>query len=107
MHAWAGVRNLFTSTGTVAGRVVAVRPRTSVATLVSRVAVQNDLEIFRMRSKEHEIMAAPGPGGAFLLIVIQKWTPTSSEEYAAAAALLAPGAASAAGAAAAAGTGSK
>ena len=33
--------------------------------------LQNDLEIFRLRSKDREILAAPG--NEFLVIIIQKW----------------------------------
>lgn len=40
---------------------------------------KNDLEFFRLRGKEREILAAPGPGDAFLAFVIQKWTPSASD----------------------------
>jgi dynein light chain roadblock-type len=40
---------------------------------------KNDLEIFRVRCKEREILTAPGPDDSYLVIVIQKWTPTVPE----------------------------
>lgn len=45
--------------------------------------LQNDLEIFRLRAREKEILVAPGPANAFLVIVIQKWTPTVADDFAA------------------------
>lgn len=39
---------------------------------------KNDLDIFRLRAKEHEILVAPGPDNAFTLIVIQRWSPTGA-----------------------------
>lgn len=43
---------------------------------------QNDLEVFRLRGREREILASPGPADAFLVIVVQKWSPSSGEDYA-------------------------
>lgn len=40
---------------------------------------KNDLEIFRVRCKEREILTAPGPDDSYLAIVIQRWTPTVPE----------------------------
>ena len=31
--------------------------------------------MFRLRGREREIIAAPGPGDAFLVIVVQRWVP--------------------------------
>ena len=36
---------------------------------------QTDLTVFRLRGREREIIAAPGPGDAFLVIVVQRWVP--------------------------------
>ena len=36
---------------------------------------QTDLTVFRLRGREREIIAAPGPGDAFLVIVVQRWAP--------------------------------
>ena len=38
---------------------------------LNQLILQNDLEIFRLRSKDREILAAPGD--EFLVIIIQKW----------------------------------
>lgn len=45
--------------------------------------LQNDLEIFRLRGREREILTAPGPDDAFLVIVIQRWTAAAPEPAAA------------------------
>ncbi len=42
-------------------------------------APQNDLEIFRLRGREREILTAPGPNDAFLVIVIQRWASAAPE----------------------------
>lgn len=38
---------------------------------------QNDLQFFRLRAKEREILCAPGDN--YLVIVVQKWTPASQK----------------------------
>ena len=56
----------------------------SALTSTARHAVRdinprNDLEIFRVRGREREILTAPGPGDAFLAIVIQRWAAAPSD----------------------------
>lgn len=53
--------------------------------------LQNDLEIFRLRAQEHEILVAPGPAGAFTVIVIQRWTPSAGADDLAAAMMMMSG----------------
>jgi hypothetical protein len=59
--------------------------------LLSHAILQNDLEIFRLRGRDREIVTAPGPGDAFLVIVIQRWSPASPDPMAGAGAGLPAG----------------
>jgi hypothetical protein len=64
-------------------------PTSLLATRASKNAttccnfLQNDLEVFRLRGREKEIIVAPGPACAFLVIVIQRWSPTMPDEFSA------------------------
>lgn len=53
---------------------------------------KTDLDIFRLRGREREILTAPGPDDAFLVIVIQKWTSAPPDTSALASTLPAGGA---------------
>lgn len=39
--------------------------------------LQNDLQFFRLRAKERELLCAPGEN--YLVILIQRWTPANQK----------------------------